>query len=181
VTSGRRSDKPALRAVAIPGFALLLAACGSAYSGSTLAQQVTGWARSTGFSADVSSVQGDIRRVDSLSAGSQSAGSQSAGSQSAGSQSAGSQSAGPQAKAIETACAVLVQDTLVANENLPTPDETLTALLSSAYSKAGAAGHDCYSGAGHQNDLLSRSATERVSARRDLIKALARFDLVTTG
>jgi hypothetical protein len=176
VTSGRRSDKPALRAVAIPGFALLLAACGSAYSGSTLAQQVTGWARSTGFSADVSSVQGDIRRVDSLSAGSQ-----SAGSQSAGSQSAGSQSAGPQAKAIETACAVLVQDTLVANENLPTPDETLTALLSSAYSKAGAAGHDCYSGAGHQNDLLSRSATERVSARRDLIKALARFDLVTTG
>jgi len=147
-------------------FILLLAACGSTYSGSTLAQQVMSWAKSTGFSADVSTVQGDIRLVDSLSSGSQSAGSQSAGSQ---------------AKAIKTACAVLVQDTLTANGYLPTPDQTLTNLLSTAYSKAGAAGHDCYSGAGHENDPLSRSATERVTARHDLIKALARFDLVTTG
>jgi hypothetical protein len=162
--------------VAIPGFALVLAACGSAYSGSTLAQQVTSWAKSTGFSAEVSTVQGDVRRVDSLWSGSLSAGSLSAGSLSAGSQAAGSQ-----AVAIKTACAVLVQDTLIANENLPTPDEGLTDLLSTAYSKAGAAGHDCYSGAGHENGLLSRSATERVTARRDLIKALARFDLVTTG
>jgi hypothetical protein len=147
--------------MAIPGLVLLLAACGSTYAGSTLAQQVSSWAKSTGFSADVSTVQGDIRLVDSLSAGSQSAGSQ--------------------AKAIKTACAVLVQDTLTANGYLPTPDQTLTDLLSTAYSKAGAAGHDCYSGAGHENDLLSRSAAERVTARRDLIKALARFDLVTTG
>jgi hypothetical protein len=161
VTSGRRSDKPALRAVAIPGFALLLAACGSAYSGSTLAQQVTSWAKSTGFSAEVSTVQGDIRLVDSLSAGSQSAGSQAAD--------------------MKTACAVLVQDTLMANQNLPSPDETLTDLLSTAYSEAGVAGKDCLSGAGHESDLLSRSATERVTARRDLTKALARFDLVTTG
>jgi hypothetical protein len=152
--------------VAIPGFALLLAACGSAYSGSTLAQQVTSWAKSTGFSAEVSTVQGDIRLVDSLSAGSQSAGSQAAGSQAA---------------EIKTACAVLVQDTLMANQNLPSPDETLTDLLSTAYSEAGVAGKDCLSGAGHESDLLSRSATERVTARRDLIKALARFDLVTTG
>jgi hypothetical protein len=161
VTSGRRSDKPALRAVAIPGFALVLAACGSAYSGSTLAQQVTSWAKSTGFSAEVSTVQGDIRLIDSLSAGSPSAGSQAA--------------------EIKTACAVLVQDTLIANQNLPSPDETLTDLLSTAYSEAGVAGKDCLSGAGHGNALLSRSATERVTARRDLIKALARFDLVTTG
>jgi hypothetical protein len=180
VTSGRRFDKPSsparrtridlAMAMTIPGLALLLAACGSTYSGSTLAQQVTSWAKSTGFSADVSTVQGDIRRVDSLSAG----------SQSTASQSTASQSAGAQATAIRTVCAVLVQDTLNANGNLPTPDVTLTNLLSTAYARAGAAGHDCYSGAGHDNDLLTRSATERTAARHDLIKALARFDLVTT-
>jgi len=147
--------------MAIPGLVLLLAACGSTYSGSTLAQQVSSWAKSTGFSAELSTVQGDIRLVDSLSTPSGSLGSH--------------------ASVIKTACAVLVQDTLTANQNLPTPDQTLTDLLSTAYSKAGGAGHDCYSGAGHDNDLLSRSATQRVTARRDLIKALARFDLVTTG
>src|ERR1700683_2044674 len=132
--------------MAMTGCSLVLAACGSAYSGSTLAQQVTSWAKSTGFSAEVSTVQSDIRLVDSLSAGSQAA-------------------------EIKTACAVLVQDTLIANQNLPSPDETLTDLLSTAYSEAGVAGKDCLSGAGHENDLQSRSATERVTARRDLIKA----------
>ena len=134
----------------MPGLGLVLAACGSQYSGSTLSEQVTSWASTTGFSAAVSTVQGDIRRIDAL----------------------------PEPSgALKTDCDVLVTDTLSANENLPTPDQTLTNLLSTAYAVAGSAGHDCFSGGAR---LLARSATARVTARRDLIKSLARYDAVTT-
>jgi hypothetical protein len=134
----------------VPGLGLVLAACGPQFSGSTLSEQVTSWATTTGFSASVSTVQGDIRRIDVL----------------------------PEPSAsLKTDCDVLVTDTLVANQNLPTPDQSLTDLLATAYSVAGSAGHDCFSGGAR---LLARSATERMTARRDLIKSLARFDAVTT-
>jgi hypothetical protein len=112
---------------------------------------VTSWATTTGFAASVSTVQGDLRRIDALAQSS---------------------------PALKTDCDVLVTDALSANENLPTPDETLTNLLSTAYSVAGSAGHDCFSGGAR---LLARSVTERVTARRDLIKSLAQYDAVTTA
>jgi hypothetical protein len=137
------------------GLGLLLAACGTTYAGSTLSQQVTSWATSTGFSAGVSTIQGDIRRIDADLRDTQTA------------------------ALLKADCDVLVNDALMANQNLPTPDQTLTDLLSTAYSVAGEAGHDCLAGEGSR--LLAHSATERLTARRDLIKALARFDSVTTS
>lgn len=139
--------------VTIPGLGLVLAACGSTFSGTTLAQQVTSWSTTSGFSASVGTLQGDIRRIDA---------------------------ARSDPAALSTDCNLLVIDALSANQNLPTPDQTLTNLLSAAYSVAGAAGHDCLSGARDGAADLARSATERTEARRDLIKALARFDSVTT-
>jgi hypothetical protein len=136
-----------------PALVLCLAACGTTFSGSTLSAQVTSWAQSTSFSSELSAVQGDIRRIDAV---------------------------GPQSASLKTDCAVLVNDALIANGNLPTPDLTLTNLLSTAYSVAGEAGHDCLSGAGAGTALLARSTSERTTARRDMIKALARFDTVTT-
>ncbi len=136
----------------IPGLGLVLAACGSTYSGTTLSQQVTSWAATAGFSASVSTLQGDIRRVDADQ---------------------------DHPGALPADCNVLVIDALSANQNLPTPDQTLTKLLSNAYSVAGEAGHDCVSGGG-DGARLARSAIERTTARRDLIRALARFDAVTT-
>jgi hypothetical protein len=136
-----------------PGLFLLLAACGTTFSGTTLSAQVTSWAQSTSFSSELSAVQGDVRRIDALE---------------------------PQSASLKTECAVLVNDALIANGNLPTPDLTLTNLLSTAYSVAGEAGHNCLSGAGAGTALLRRSSTERTAARRDMIKALARFDTVTT-
>jgi hypothetical protein len=133
----------------------LVAACGTTFSGSTLAEQVTNWAKSTMFSSELSTVQGDIRRIDAVEATSHTA-------------------------PLKADCDVLVQDSLIANQNLPSPDLTLTDLLSTAYSVAGEAGHDCLSGAGGATQLLGRSARERDTARHDLIKALARFDAVTT-
>ncbi len=148
-----RSRGRRLASATIPGLGLVLAACGSTFSGTTLAQQVTSWSTNSGFSASVSTLQGDIRRIDEVQ---------------------------DDPAALPTDCNVLVIDALSANQNLPTPDQTLTGLLSTAYSVAGDAGHDCLSGAGDSSRLLALSATERTVARQDLVKALARFDSVTT-
>ncbi len=137
-------------AVAVSGLGLLLAACGSTFSGTTLSQQVTSWAATAGFSASVSLLQGDLARIDAASD-----------------------------TALTTECNVLVYDSLSANQNLPTPDPALTTLLSTAYSVAGEAGHACLSGSS-DGVRRARSAAPRTAARRDLIKALARFDAVTT-
>ncbi|MGH9016723.1 MAG: hypothetical protein ACRDY1_03155 [Acidimicrobiales bacterium] len=134
------------------GVGILLAACGSSVSGSTLAAQVAHWATgaSPTLAASVSAIQGDIRRIDGV---------------------------GRDAGALPADCDLLVTDVLNANQNLPSPDEKLTGLLSAAYVTAGAAGHHCLSTSAAAR---SRSATERAQARRDLIRALARYDYVTT-
>ena len=82
---------------------------------------------------------------------------------------------------LRTDCDVLVTDALVANQNLPSPDPTLTDLLGTAYSVAGDAGHRLPHGRRGTAGQRARSAAERTAAHRDLIKALARFDAVTTG
>lgn len=142
--------------VTLPGLGFVLSACGPTFPGATVAQQLTGWAHSTGFTAQVTLIQGDLARIDRLT---------------------------PRRDpgTLRTDCDVLVTDTLAANQNLPTPDQTLTDRLSTAYGAAGLAGHDCFSGAGGSTPFLTRSTSLRVTARRDLIRALARYDAVTTG
>jgi hypothetical protein len=140
--------------VTLAGFGLGLAACGGTFSGATLSAQVTSWSKTAGLSASVSELQGDIRRIDAVAS---------------------------RPASMKTDCVVLVTDALTANGNLPSPDQALTNLLSKAYSVAGDAGHDCVAGAGATSMALARSAVERTTARMDLIKALARFDAVTTG
>jgi hypothetical protein len=142
--------------VSLPGLGVGLSACGTTSPGTTLSQQVTAWAASTGFSASVTTVRGDVSRVAALRAD-------------------------PPPGVLKTDCDVLVTDSLMANQNLPTPDPLLTDLLSAAYSAAGSAGHDCFDGAGGNSGLLARSTTERAKAATDLIKAEARYDAVTTG
>lgn len=159
--SGRRCAARGRRlalalSVTVPGLGFCLAACGSTTSGTTLAEQVSNWATSTGFSAQVATLQGDLRRI-------------------------GPGAPGRSAGTLRTDCDVLVTDTLAANQNLPTPDLTLTTLLSDAYTAAGTAGRDCFSGAGGPSRLLARSISERTTARRDLIKSLARYDTVTVS
>jgi hypothetical protein len=142
--------------VGLPGLTLVLVGCGSSGAGTTLAQQVTNWATATGFPAAARGIHGDIANLEK---------------------------APPRlpVKALRTYCDVLVTDTLSANQNLPSPDRTLTDLLSTAYTEAATAGRDCFSGAGGDARLLARSSTERTRADRDLIKAQARYDFVTSG
>src|SRR5580700_9757036 len=71
--SGRRCPGRGRRAVltlsvSLPGLGVGLSACGTTFPGTTLAQQVTAWAASTGFAASVTTVRGDVSRVTALRA-----------------------------------------------------------------------------------------------------------------
>jgi hypothetical protein len=77
---------------------------------------------------------------------------------------------------------VLVNDALSANQNLPSPDDTLTRILSAAYVSAAAAGRHCLDGAGGNRALLARAAAEASGAASGYVKAEARLDdLDATG
>ena len=66
----------------------------------------------------------------------------------------------------------MINDAEMANSSLPSPDPTVTDLLTKAYGLEGTAGNDCYnSGATNQKLLLTES-------ERDGIKADALYDEV---
>ena len=140
---------PSLAAPVLLAAGCALAGCGG--SAGSPAQQLTRWADSSGFVQTLARLRGDLARVGAP--------------------------ASP--GAVRTACDVLVTDSLTANEQLPTPDDRLTALLSSAYSSAAGAGHDCYSGAGGDASLLASATRRRDAALRELVKAEARCDAVS--
>jgi hypothetical protein len=117
----------------------------------SLAQQVRSWAASTGFAAGTRELTGDLSRLSDLPSDS------------------------PGAR--RTACDVLVTDALSANQQLPTPDSQLTNLLSQAYTSAATAGRDCFSG----GTLLARTGPEAQKASSALIRAEARYDLLTSA
>ncbi len=137
--------------------ALSLASCGSPFPGRTLGQQVHSWATTTGLAASLTTFRGDARRVTTVEARHDAAG-------------------------LRTDCDVLVNDALSANQNLPSPDDTLTRILSGAYASASAGGRHCLTGAGGDRSLLTRSAAELVTAQSGYVKAEARIDaLGATG
>ena len=131
--------------------ALVLGSCGNPFPGSTLGQQVHSWAESTGLSGSLSTLRGDARRIAVVEARHDPA-------------------------AVRTDCDVLVNDALSANQNLPSPDATLTRILSAAYTAAAAAGRHCLTGAGGDQALLSRSTSELHTAASGYVKAEARLD-----
>lgn len=156
----RRWHAPGLRTVLVVGTAVpvmgLVAGCSTTYSGSTVAQQVSGWSSQTNFPAEARTVQQDMQRVATVVAQ-------------------------RTASLIRTDCDVLVTDALIANQNLPTPDTDLTDLLASTYASAATAGRDCLQGAGGDVRLLARSASERAMSATGMVKAMARYDALVTG
>jgi hypothetical protein len=72
---------------------------------------------------------------------------------------------------------VLVTDALSANQQLPTPDDALTHLLSSAYESAATAGRQCFSGVTAQ----VTAATRARRADAELVRAQARYDSLTSA
>jgi len=146
-----------VRGVALLVAALALVSCGSPFPGSTLGQQVHSWAVTTGLAGSISTLRGDARRIGLVEARHDPAG-------------------------VRTDCDVLVDDALSANQNLPSPDGTLTRILSAAYAAASAAGRHCLDGAAGNRTLQARSAAELSSAASGYVKAEARLDdLNATG
>jgi hypothetical protein len=143
------------RGVVLVMAALALAACGSTtpFPGRTLGQQVHSWATTTGLAGSLSTLRSDARRIAEVEARHDSAGT-------------------------KTDCDVLVNDTLGANQNLPSPDATLTGILTAAYSAASAAGRNCLDGAAGNRALLARSDSELRSAASGYVKAEARLDAI---
>ena len=135
---------------------MVVSACGGPYAGATLQQQVRSWAQSTGFAATVGTLQADARRFAMVEA---------------------LRDPG----ALRTDCDVLVNDALSANQNLPSPDERLTKTLSSAYTSAADAGHQCLRGAGGDASALGRASSDLASAQSGYIKAQARIDALGAG
>jgi hypothetical protein len=145
------------RGAVLLGAVVVLTSCGSPYPGATLGQQVHSWATTTGLAGSLSTLRADARRVAAVEAAHDPA-------------------------AVRTDCDVLVNDALSANQNLPSPDDTLTTVLSAAYASAAAGGHDCLVGAGGDGASLRRSHDELAQAASGYVKAEARLDaLGATG
>jgi len=134
-----------------------LAACGSPYPGKTIGEQVRSWATTTGLSASLGALRGDARRIVMVQARHDPA-------------------------ALRTDCDVLVNDALAANQNLPAPDDQLSAVLTAAYAAAAAAGRDCSKAAAGDGAVLGRATSELTQAAAGYVKAEARLDaLGATG
>lgn len=145
------------RGAVLFGATLVLASCGSPFPGRTLGQQVHSWATAAGLSGSLSALRADARRIAMVEARHDPAG-------------------------VRTDCDVLVNDALSANQNLPSPDATLSAVLSAAYVSAAAAGRHCLSGASGNAALLGSSRAELAAAESGYVKAEARLDaLGATG
>jgi len=139
--------------VTVAAVVLLLAACGGPSSGASIAEQVQSWVRTTGLDASLRTLEADGQRARVVAANTDAVG-------------------------LRTVCDVLVTDALGANQNLPSPDASLTSILTAAYRAAAAAGQGCVHGSGSQHGLPERVNGELAAARAGYVKAQARVDLV---
>jgi hypothetical protein len=114
---------------------LAAAGCGSPQSAQA---QMRAWIDSTGYGSSTGSLIIDARNAERTLA------------------------AGGGVNAAHTICAVMLLDAETANGNLPSPDATVTSLLSKAYDSLGRAANDCY-------------------AAPQSAKALAAFDLARSN
>ena len=129
---------------------LAMSACGGA--GGTPAQQARNWVDTTGWTATLGQLQGDLAKVVAM----------------------GPATSGPVRR---TVCDVLVTDALSANQQLPTPDVRFTGLLSAAYTTAATAGRHCFAG----GPGTAAAPAEARAAARSLREADARYDELTSS
>ena len=130
-------------------------AYGVTSAGGTDRQRTANWVKANQLGQSIGTLNGDNARIDTLVR-------QGAGT-----------------NVLHTVCGVLLTDAEAANGNLPTPDVTLTDLLSKAYGLEGDAANDCYNAGATNKALLARSARERSAAQVLFDQALGRAGSVT--
>jgi hypothetical protein len=134
---------------------VLLTACAGPDQTGTLQQRVRAYTSSTQLGQNIGTLYGDGQRIAEVVRLHRGTG------------------------AIHTDCGVLETDTANVEENLPSPDITLTLELNSAVTLDYEAGTDCYNGGGTNAALMNKSSRLLAQADTELRKAVARVEVIT--
>jgi len=155
------SGRPVRWKMVVAGFGVVaigvlafIAQGGTGRSG-TPGEEMRAWVSNTGFAQALGTVVGDAARVRVAVDARKGAG------------------------VLHTVCGVLLTDAQSANGDLPTPNTSVTYLLSSGYALAYDAGTDCYNSGGTDHRLLTRSTKERIQAEAKLQQAVNLVDRLT--
>ena len=76
---------------------------------------------------------------------------------------------------LHAACGTLLNDAEMANTELPSPDPTVTDLLTKAYGLEGTAANDCYDAGATNTKLLAKSERDAIKAEALYGEALQRI------
>lgn len=131
---------------------LLLGACGSIDASSAMAT----WVSQSGYRSTVKSIASDAQHAATAL-----------------------RAASTSSAELHTVCGVLLVDTESANASLPTPDDQVTNLLSTAYTDLGAGANECY-GAAQNVASRARALTSLTRGDGALVEASARIASVAT-
>jgi hypothetical protein len=121
----------------------------------TPGQRLQSWVSSTGLGQDVGTLEGDgasVRKASSSTRG---------------------------ISAVHTVCAAMADDAQTFNDQLPSPDSTLTQLLARAYGLEYDAAESCFRASSTGSRLLTTSARDRARAEGLFEQALLRVRVVT--
>jgi isopenicillin N synthase-like dioxygenase len=121
----------------------------------TPGQRLEGWATSMNLGQDVGTLEGDGASVRKAI------------------------SAGKGIGAVHTVCAAMASDAQTYNDNLPSPDSTVTQLLARAYGLEYDAAESCYRATSTRARLLKVSSRDRTEAATLFGEALRRIRSVT--
>jgi hypothetical protein len=134
----RHRTTPLVLLLVMLGSALALTSCaGEDQEGST-AHRVSVWVGGTGFGGDIGTLEADNARIAKVAPNG--------------------------AGALHAACSTMINDAEMANSSLPSPDPTVTDLLTKAYGLEGTAGNDCYNSGATNQTLLTKSEREGIQA-----------------
>ncbi len=131
--------------------ALALSSCAGADQRGSLAHRMSVWVNGTGFGEDIGTLAADNARIAKVAPNG--------------------------AGALHAACSTMINDAEMANSSLPSPDPTVTDLLTQAYGLEGTAGNDCYNGASDHAQLV-KSEREGIKADALYQEAIQRIRAV---
>jgi hypothetical protein len=120
------------------GSALALTSCAGADQQGSAAHRMKVWVNGTSFGADIGTLVADNARIAKVAPNG--------------------------AGALHAACSTMINDAEMANTSLPSPDPTVTDLLTKAYGLEGDAGNDCYNSGATNQTLLTKSEREGIKA-----------------
>jgi hypothetical protein len=140
-----RFSAPLVPLVLVLTAALTLTSCAGADQEGSPSHRMSVWVSGTTFGADIGTLVADNARIAKVAPNG--------------------------TGALHAACSTMINDAEMANSSLPSPDPTVTDLLTQAYGLEGTAGNDCYDAGTTDKKLL-------LTSERDGIKADALYDEV---